>query len=209
MKLSLGEAKIVLGNLICWYYSIISRFWLRLRFPMIKVGDGFRSRGGIPFFYCSLSGKMEIGKQLTLVNSTHYNYMGIIKECSIIAGKNAFLKIGDFCGFSGISIYASQYIEIGDHVMIGGNCFIWDTDFHSLRFDQRKIELEYGTSAGVSSKPIRIADGVFIGANSIILKGVSIGSKSIVGAGSIVSKDIPPEEIWAGNPARFISKLKE
>jgi acetyltransferase-like isoleucine patch superfamily enzyme len=57
------------------------------------------------------------------------------------------------------------------------------------------------------SEPIVIGDDVFIGANSIVLKGVNIGDRSIIGAGSVVSKNIPADEIWAGNPIKFIKRI--
>ncbi|MEI3417887.1 MAG: DapH/DapD/GlmU-related protein [Blautia sp.] len=62
--------------------------------------------------------------------------------------------------------------------------------------------------AGGAVNPVVIKNGVFIGANSIILKGVTIGEKAIIGAGSVVTRSIPDGEIWAGNPARFIRKIK-
>ena len=84
----------------------------------------------------------------------------------------------------------------------GGNVFIWDTDFHPLNFiDRRKNDYTATISASIN-----VEDDVFIGANSIILKGVSIGKRSIIGAGSIVTKNVPNDEIWAGNPAKFIRK---
>lgn len=60
---------------------------------------------------------------------------------------------------------------------------------------------------GIKSKPILIKEGAFIGAHSIVLKGVTIGKYSVIGAGSVITKDIPDNEVWAGNPARFIKKL--
>ena len=59
----------------------------------------------------------------------------------------------------------------------------------------------------IKTKPILIKEGAFIGAQSIILKGVTIGKHSVVGAGSVVTKDIPDGEIWGGNPAVFIRKV--
>ncbi|MDO3628846.1 acyltransferase [Mucilaginibacter sp. BT774] len=114
--------------------------------------------------------------------------------------KNAKLIIHDNCGFSGVSIYCSTSIAIGQFVLCGGNVSIWDTDFHPLDFRDRRQDL----SNKINSSPIVIGDDVFIGANSIILKGVTIGNRSIIGAGSVVTKSIPEDEIWAGNPARFI-----
>lgn len=60
---------------------------------------------------------------------------------------------------------------------------------------------------GIKSKPILIKEGAFIGAHAIVLKGVTIGKYSVIGAGSVITKDIPDNEVWAGNPARFIKKL--
>lgn len=81
---------------------------------------------------------------------------------------------------------------------------IFDTDFHSLDWRDRKD----GTDIQKRKKsPVVIKSLAFIGANSIILKGVTIGERSIVGAGSVVTKDIPDGEIWAGNPAQFIREI--
>ena len=81
---------------------------------------------------------------------------------------------------------------------------IFDTDFHSLDWRDRKD----GTDITKRKKAsVVIKDLVFIGAHSIILKGVTIGEKSIVGAGSVVAKDIPDGEVWAGNPAKFVRRV--
>lgn len=81
---------------------------------------------------------------------------------------------------------------------------ILDTDFHSLDWRDRAD----GTDIQKRKiKPVVIGDYVFIGMNSIILKGTTIGEKSVIGAGSVVSSNIPASEIWAGNPARFIKKI--
>jgi acetyltransferase-like isoleucine patch superfamily enzyme len=84
-----------------------------------------------------------------------------------------------------------------------GTFCIWDTDFHPIQFEERRAN----DITKITSAPIEIADDVFIGANSIILKGVSIGSRAVIGAGSVVTKNIPDDEVWAGNPARFIKKI--
>ena len=116
------------------------------------------------------------------------------------------LKIGKHSGMSNTAIHCHQSITIGDYVNIGGGVQIFDTDFHSLSWKDREegIDIKNRRTA-----PVVIGNLVFIGADSIILKGVHIGDKSIIGAGSVVSRNVPAGEIWAGNPARFIKKIEE
>ena len=116
--------------------------------------------------------------------------------------KNAEISIGDNFGITGGSIVAAERIIIGNHVLIGGNCLITDTDFHPLEKEKRK-ELP----KEIITKPVIIGNDVFIGAQSIVLKGTTIGEGSIIGAGSVVSGDIPENVIAAGNPAIIIRKI--
>lgn len=95
-------------------------------------------------------------------------------------------------------------ITIGKQVNIGAGTMIFDTDFHSLSWEDRADGTDIEKKV---SKPVVIHDLVFIGADCIILKGVEIGEKSIIGAGSVVSRDVPAGEIWAGNPAQFIKRI--
>lgn len=92
-------------------------------------------------------------------------------------------------------------MKIGNHVLIGGGVQIYDNDFHAIDYRDR------GSNEVIKAAPVVIEDYAFIGANTIILKGVNIGKGSVVGAGSVVSKSIPSGEVWAGNPARFIKKI--
>lgn len=149
-------------------------------------------------------GKMILGKEVIFNCSRESNWVGLYKPCTISVRENAFLYIGNYSGFSGVSIYCQTEIKIGENVNCGGNVCIWDTDFHPLEYKDRRIH----NVAAIKSAAIVIGDDVFIGANSIILKGVVIGTRSIIGAGSVVTKEIPADEIWAGNPARFIRKIQ-
>ena len=69
------------------------------------------------------------------------NFVGLTKPCTIAVQKDAELIIGDYCGFSGVSIFCSKGIKIGNHVNFGGNVSVWDTDFHPLYFEDRTIRL--------------------------------------------------------------------
>ena len=113
------------------------------------------------------------------------------------------MSVGDHTGMSNIAIYVSQKVTIGNNVKIGGSVKIYDTDFHSTDYKERAMT----NDPGIKSAPVTIGNDVFIGAHSIILKGVSIGDRSVIGAGSVVTKNVPSDEIWAGVPARFIKRL--
>lgn len=88
-------------------------------------------------------------------------------------------------------------------ILVLGGTKIYDTDFHSTNPHKR---LHGNTD--VPSKPIHIGERVFIGGHSIILKGVTIGDEAVIGACSVVTRDVPAREIWAGNPAKFIKKIQ-
>jgi acetyltransferase-like isoleucine patch superfamily enzyme len=90
-------------------------------------------------------------------------------------------------------------VEIGEGTIIGGGCMIIDTDFHP-----RLDDGSWGSDAKAVSKPIFIGRKCFIGARSIILKGVRIGDGAVVGAGSVVTRDVADGVIVAGNPASII-----
>ena len=115
----------------------------------------------------------------------------------------AKIIIGDHVGFNAISIMArSQTISIGSGTMIGGNCQIMDSDGHPLWPPEDRWEYpgdEY-------DQPVEIGDNVFIGLNVLILKGVCIGSNSIIAAGSVVTKNVDANIMVGGNPACIIKR---
>jgi acetyltransferase-like isoleucine patch superfamily enzyme len=162
---------------------------------------------GIPIIAISQGGVLNIGKNFVMVNSAISNLIGRSQKCSFYVGENAILKIGDNVGMSATSIVCMQRVTIGNNVRLGGNTVIYDTDFHSLVREQRVNEKL--DRANVKNAPVVIEDGVFVGAHTTILKGVTIGEDSIIGACSVVTKSIPKNEIWGGNPAKFIRKLDQ
>lgn len=150
-----------------------------------------------------IKGKATIGKGFICRSAPQDS---IDFGCSkLFVQPGAELKIGNYSGFSNILLHCYNRIEIGDHVNIGSRTIIFDTNFHSTNWEDRgdrKTEILNAKTA-----PIYIGNYVFIGARCIIGKGVKIGDKSIVAAGSVVTCDIPAGEIWGGNPARFIKKI--
>lgn len=155
--------------------------------------------------------RLIIGKNCSFLSKFDSNLHGLNRPCMISClNRNSEIIIGEYCGFSSVVIASESLISIGNRVMIGANCTITDTDSHSLDFRQRNPEY-YGLKTrefkeDVRSKPIFIGDDVFIGMNTLILKSVIIGSGAVIGAGSVVTCNVPPNTIYAGNPAAFIKK---
>lgn len=109
---------------------------------------------------------------------------------------------------SSTRLWIRTTLKIGNNVKIGGNVLIIDTDCHPIDFRlRRKPEYLESVQSAIKSFPITIEDDVWIGANCTILKGVTIGARSIIGAGSIVTKNIPADCMVAGNPAKIIKRL--
>ena len=148
-------------------------------------------------------GKLQLCEGVRINSLYRMNPIGGNEFCSIYIKDNATVKIGKETGISNAAIYASRRIEIGERVKIGGNVKIYDTDFHSLNYKERAMI----DDPGIKSEPVYIANDAFVGAHSIILKGVVIGERSVIAAGSVVTKNIPADEVWGGVPARFIKKL--
>lgn len=190
------------------FLNSIAQFYSHaiMKVNRVHFGQGFVSKG-IPQLFIHKNAVFEIGTNFKINNTIASNPIGRGYWCIFRVNKFALLSIGDNVGMSGTTIVCNKEIVISDNVKIGGNTCIYDTDFHSLDYEDR---LETKTdSEHTKSKKIFIGKNVFIGAHVTILKGVSIGENSIVGAASVVTKDIPDNEIWAGNPARSIRKINE
>lgn len=145
-------------------------------------------------------GSLIIGENCVINSGDNYNVIGRQQKTTFwVEGK---LIIGNNVGMSCAAFICNHEIEIGNYVTIGGNTVIYDTDFHSLDSNIRSDKSQDRINAKWGK--VKIEDNVFIGAHTTILKGVTIGSNAIIGACSVITKDIPANEIWAGNPARFI-----
>ncbi len=152
----------------------------------------------------AMKGKMSIGRNFAMNNGIKGNPIGCYQRCTFVVDRDAELTIGENVGVSQAAIICHHKITIGNDVKIGGGVCIYDTDFHSLDPNIRKSKEDIKHKV---KKPVIICDNAFIGAQSLILKGVTIGENSIVGAGSVVAKSIPANQIWAGNPAKFIKEI--
>jgi acetyltransferase-like isoleucine patch superfamily enzyme len=179
-----------------------NRIYNRMMFSRKKVsiGNDWKINGRI---YIKNQGQISVGKRFLVNSSKVANPIGGDTVMRFIVRNRGILKIGDHVGISNSTIVCCNNVTIGDDVFIGGSCKIWDTDFHSI---DPVIRTQKGDTEAKTS-PILIKNRAFIGGGSLILKGVTIGENSVIGAGSVVAKNVPDNQIWAGNPARFIREL--
>ncbi len=177
--------------------------WPRARWALrgIRLGAGWRCYG-VPIVQRHRRSHIQIGARLQLRSSPRSNPLGVPHPVVLSArSASASLRIGDDFGMTGGAIVCDQRIVIGDRVWVGANAVIADTDFHPLDPALRRSDPLHASTA-----PVEIADDVFIGMRALILKGVSIGAGAVVGAGSVVSRDVPAGCVVAGNPARVIGE---
>ena len=177
----------------------LNRIFFKLK--NIKYGNNLRAYGFIKI--CGCRKKLNIGDNCILRSGLRTNPLGGSKQIVIYCGNNGKISIGNNVGISNSCIRCEKSVKIEDNVLIGGDCKIYDCDMHSILFDDRMKTPD----TNKKSSEIVLKNGCWIGAHSIILKGVTIGERSIVGAGSVVTKSNPNDEIWGGNPARFIIKI--
>jgi carbonic anhydrase/acetyltransferase-like protein (isoleucine patch superfamily) len=125
--------------------------------------------------------------------------VGLQKRCTFVTlRKKSEIIIGNNSGGSGITLLAAIKIKIGNNVMIGAHSMIIDTDFHHSDPNKRH------DTTDIPAKPVIIEDNVFIGANCMILKGITIGENSIISANSVVINSIPKNSIAVGNPCKVV-----
>ena len=157
----------------------------------------------------SINNPSACDANITIGNNTH-----IVGNLTVWANAGKIV-IGDssFIGENS-RVYSAKYIRIGDRVQIAHGCNIFDNNVHSLDPVKRQKEYINNISVGLvklfrlEEKEVIIEDDAWLGACVMVLKGVKIGKGAIVGAGSVVTKDIPDYSIAVGNPARVIRSIE-
>lgn len=167
---------------------------LRLKAQGCTVGKNVIFNG-VPAIRRKGNGKIIIGDGVTLNTARWSNSLNAGGSMNLCAENGAVLEFKKGCGVSASQIIANIGIEIGEDSLIGAGCLICDSDMH---------EVPLGSGKVTAMAPIRIGRGVFVGARSIILKGVTIGDGAVIGAGSVVTRDIPAHALVAGNPAKLL-----
>jgi len=179
---------------------------LRRKSPLAIVADAFRfGRGYIASLrferpaLVSVRGKLRILKRdgsISVGDLTDF-WPGVKLSCQGHSGsERARIRIGRGCSIGDrTEIHAGSLVEIGDGVIIAWDCVIMDRDYHSTG------------SSPEGMKPVAIGNGVWIGCRAIILKGVTVGEGAVVAAGAVVTKDVAPFTLVAGNPARALKAV--
>ncbi len=166
-------------------------------------------------FYCETAQSFRFFKSKLQPAVVFGQHVSVYAGCSFAIGPNGFCSVGDFSLLNGVAIMAEERIEIGQHVLVSWNVGIADSDFHPLDVAQRRQDTfalapffkDRPPRPKISASPVKICDNVWIGMNAVILKGVTIGENSVVGAGAVVSKSVPANVVVAGNPAVIVKQL--
>lgn len=177
-----------------YYWKVINT--INAKWWRVKIGKNPTYRGKVNFRVW-LESEISIGDNCLFYNSHNDNWIGIYCPCIISTlTKGAKLEIGDNCGMSGTVVGCAKHIKIGNNVRCGANTLITDTDWHTD--DPRTGK----------NKEVIIEDNVWLGYGVKVLKGVHIGENSVIGAGSIVTRDIPANVIAAGNPCKVVKQIE-
>lgn len=188
--------------------NLKSAFYRTYNYLRMKSGGvKFGSRPDIKYrfyFKKSKNSKVTIGDDFVFFSGDNLNPLSSGRKGTIFAEGDAVITIGNRVGMSSAILWAKKGISIGNRVTIGANVVILDSDCHSLNHLDRWTENDM---KNCKCEPIVIDNDVLIGAGSYVLKGVHIGARSIIGAGSVVSKDVPADCIAAGNPAKIIRHI--
>lgn len=158
----------------------------------------------MPIDTLSARSEIVISERVVLASHSRFTALGVGRPCilrTLLPG--AKITIGKDTGMSGVSVCAAVSVKIGAQCLLGADVLVADTDFHPLAEENRR----FAKTKEASASPVVIGDNVFVGARSIILKGITIGDGAVIGAGSVVVSDIPPGSVAAVFPARVLRRV--
>jgi acetyltransferase-like isoleucine patch superfamily enzyme len=185
-------------------YQLISTFWLKilLKLKGVEFGEGC-TFWGFPIIKRAPLSKIFIGVNCSFRSDRKSNLIGINRTCIIATmSEGSKIIIGDRSGLSGTVITAKNSIILGNNVLCGANTLITDFDWHPI---EPVLRLERRSS--INSAPIVIENNVWLGINTVVLKGVRIGENSVIGANSLVTRDIPPNVVAVGSPCKILRQI--
>lgn len=168
----------------------------------LELGNGVYFKG-MPSIGIARGARICIGDGV-MINSSNAGYhVNMHSAVKLLADRpGAVIEIGENTRIHGACLHAYNTIRIGKCCLIAANCQIMDCNGHELSFEN--VSARIHTSS--EGKGVIIEDAVWIGANVIVLPGVRIGRGSVIAAGSVVAKDVPPMVVVAGNPAKIIKE---
>jgi acetyltransferase-like isoleucine patch superfamily enzyme len=147
-------------------------------------------------------GTIRLGRNVVIRSGFAANPLAGAHTVFLIKGRDAVIEIGDDVAISNAVIAARQRVTIEDGAWIGAGAKIMDTDFHALEYAERVANVD------IPTRPVTIGRRAFIGMEAVVLKGVAVGEDAVIGARSVVSRSVPAAEVWAGNRARFVRRLR-
>jgi acetyltransferase-like isoleucine patch superfamily enzyme len=174
-----------------------------LKLHGVNVGPGL-VMSSLPFCRRHPDATIRLGHNVIIANRLSENPAGISHRTVLAANQpGARLLIGNHVGLAGVILICSKEIVIDDYVKLGIGVKVYDTDFHPIdAFSRRAHDVAQIRCAGV-----HICEDAWIGAEAMILKGVTIGARAVVGARALVTGDVPPDTVVGGVPARVIRRL--
>lgn len=190
------------------FFQKVRKVYFLLKNKYLLYRNGVRLHNGQIFYSVNIRlrplSKVIIGDNFVFTSGQGTNPLCGNIQGSIYVESGAILSIGNNVGISSAHIWATESIHIGNNVKIGADVLIMDSDLHSLNYMERRGPND---KQNAKKAPVFIGDDVLIGARAIVLKGCHIGNRCIVGAGSLVTKDVPDDTIVGGNPARIIGRI--
>ncbi len=185
---------IAVGLLSTFFWTLQTRLVLLLL--GCPCGRNLRVDGRV-IIRVARRGAIRIGENVVINSRTGSNLVGRTNPTILHCMGDGNITFGNNSGCSFAVLSSKSGIRIGDSTKIGGNVRIYDHDYHALDHLSRRSPAN--DIAACKTAPVVIGDDILIGANVIILKGVTIGDRSVIGAGAVVSlKDIPPDSLIAG-----------
>jgi acetyltransferase-like isoleucine patch superfamily enzyme len=180
-----------------------SGLWrLEARFKGVQF-EGRAVFVGRPIVSVAANSTFLVGDNVHVASSLRANPLACFQPSVLrTLEPGARLVLGKDSGLSGAVICAALSIEIGEGTLIGSGAMILDNDFHA------DLSLDGSSGAQPAARPIKIGRKVFIGTRAIILKGVTIGDRAVIGAGAVVTKDVPADHVAAGNPSSIFPKRR-
>ena len=178
------------------FLSSLERLRLRLLSGVKLPASIFLT--GRSFIVCKKGGVLRVGEGVTIHSARFCNPVMNHRTTLAVVAPEAELVIGNSVGMSGVTVICSTRVEVGQGTLLGADCLILDNDLHLPCLSGIGWKGTYGSSEG--GLPIIIEPYCFVGARSMILKGVTLGQGSVVAAGAVVTKSVPPYSLVYGSP---------